>query len=278
MMSRCAAAGGGGVAGGKLKKFCNRRRLVRFRKMRRHRLSPQLVFVVLVSFFAHPSQATWNKIAQFNGMLYGSAIFFLDDKVGVIAGNDGLSNPGILRTTDGGLTWKAATIPVISGAQGFDFGDIWFRNQSEGWATVFINGTGYGHLWHTTDAGLNWGTTILSGSCAGVRQTTHALVVAQYGGMTGISISTDDGQTFSNSSWQTFVGIDFVDDLHGVVSPLWGQEFLCTSDGGLTWNKPTSNVACEAWSVHGVEGTATFLAAPELSSSQGEYYVFRSLD
>ncbi len=109
-----------------------------------------------------------------------------------------------------------------------------------------------------------------------VRQTSKAVIATQWSSATsGISVSTDDGTTFSPVASKVDLGLAFVDDLHGVASGYMSQ-FYFTSDGGVSWSQSSSNISSEAWGVYGIPCSNTFLAAPEdlgYSALQSKVYV-----
>ncbi|NWF90025.1 MAG: T9SS type A sorting domain-containing protein [Ignavibacteriaceae bacterium] len=76
---------------------------------------------------------------------------FLNDTIGVIAGYNSPS-PVASKTTDGGLTWTALTLPVE-----FEGNSIWgvgFKDENKFWLSG-INGA----LYYTLDGGTTWNTT-----------------------------------------------------------------------------------------------------------------------
>ena len=87
-------------------------------------------------------------------------VFFITPEVGWIAGTNELSEhlngrvAVVLRTTDGGRTWKSCQIPSDRGVA--DIRDLFFLDDSDGWLiTWHFNNEGT-HLFRTTDGGKTW--------------------------------------------------------------------------------------------------------------------------
>lgn len=232
--------------------------------------------VLAASLAASASFATWNKIGQFtlpNTTQWVSAIFFINDQVGFI-GVYGPFAGCIQRTTDGGNTWSFCATPTMTSA--LLFTDIWFRDSSEGWA-AFVYGTTT-NLWHTTDGGVTWLISGYAGPDVGaVRQTSKAVVATGKVYPGGVYVSVDDGNTFKQRGANDQLGLDFVDDLHGVASG-FGYPFVVTGDGGLTWTTPGVNFTNEAFGVYGIQNTGTFVAIPEAVSTSSVKNVLTSTD
>ena len=85
---------------------------------------------------------TWNRSAV-PDVKFISKILFLTPEIGWIAGTNELSNnlngrvAFVLRTTDGGRSWKSCQIPAKSGVA--DIQDLFFLNASDGWLVTWIS-------------------------------------------------------------------------------------------------------------------------------------------
>ena len=142
----------------------------------------------------------------------------------------------ILKTSDGGTTWRRVTTRDTKGP---DFDQIVFTGISNGWASSTTV------LLHTTDAGEHWspaarlpGNFYYYGGGAGTATAYHQTQPATYGNRI---YQTRDG----GSHWQTlpapvprndYGAMFFLDDLHGWMAGPRGS-IARTIDGGATWQK-----------------------------------------
>ncbi len=183
--------------------------------------------------------------------------FFFNEFVGFV-GSAG--DAGIYKTTDGGKSWVRTTIP--NGYNG-NVTQIFMTTQLRGWATIEEPGAAVQCLLKTVNGGLNWTAVGPNGYFSCVYETPSALVVAsRLIGGSGL-ISTNGGATFQNNVIQGSNGIDFVDDLNGVITTFKNTRWKKTADGGVTWTDIIPFQTTESWSVYGVKGTSTFFASPE---------------
>ncbi|MDP4199979.1 MAG: hypothetical protein Q8922_07265 [Bacteroidota bacterium] len=227
-----------------------------------------IVFLAILFAAFHPTDAyaQWTQIATFPRPI--KCAFFFDELNGFI-GFGGSTNP-ILRTTDGGATWSSVSVPS-GGFSAVD--DIWFRDHLDGWAALEIEQSDQ-YLWHTTDGGLTWTALNQSFAVKSVRETSHALSIAD----DAVDISLDGGAHFIPRMPTHYYGLGFVDDLHGVASPYQLPQLAYTSDGGQTWqvSATTFNPPFEAWGVTGFPGTPDFFAVGEDLANNGSRVIHSS--
>jgi hypothetical protein len=217
-----------------------------------------LSFLVLCQFIALSGRCTtWQKAMQFPGTV--SIVKFFPNNLG-LAGlgkspGSGAVSTEIWRSLDGGVTWtKCATPNPIDG----ELTDFFMVDANHGYATIATSS--FGALWETQDGGATWTEGQTSGDFSAVYVTHEAVILADLVGVAQNSL--DGGSTYNNIDPNSMTGIDFVDDLHGVMTTFRGPGWYYTSDGGVTWQ--LSHNTIESWSVYGVKGTSNFYASPEI--------------
>jgi hypothetical protein len=228
------------------------------------------------------SSAGWNLIHTFQ--YPADCGYFFDENHGIIGTGIRDNNfvGRIYLTFDGGNTWQQAQTPTS--AIGEAVTSIHMQDANVGYASIFgIAQT----IWKTTDGGVSWFDITpqallaprsgMSGATC-VYSTTQALTISAWS-VTGGS-STNNGVTYN----QVFAGgddgsngIDFTDDLHGVVTMGPGTNMSWyTTDGGITWKQ--SFDLMEAWGVYGQKGTLNFFVAGEGTQGTGNRSLYRSSD
>jgi photosystem II stability/assembly factor-like uncharacterized protein len=188
-------------------------------------------------------------------MAWLHAVFFLDQNRGWAAGSKGT----LLRTEDGGRTWKtsgASTDDVVR--------DIFFVDQQNGWLVCEVNvyqlktvDEPRAYLMRTTDGGDKWTRVEIKGF-----EVDSILVRAvfsrggrgwAFGEAGAIFTTRDAGETWTRLRSPTrrlLLGGTFFDDDRGWLVGA-GATIIQTSDGGDTWYQST---------LPGVEKTVRFTA------------------
>jgi len=149
---------------------------------------------------------TWNK-QDSGSKWYLFALAFIDANDGWVVGD----RATYFHTTDGGQTWSRGKLGVIEDIPKDEalvaadpiLYDVKFRDHNTGW----IVGE-FGKIFHTADGGKTW--------------------TEQQGSLLG------SGNVFNALDLPTFFGVNFVDDMNGVVAGLDGK-VARTRDGGQTW-------------------------------------------
>lgn len=166
--------------------------------------------------------------------LFGVA--FSDDKQGIVTGlTPGRTNPVMLRTVDGGLTWQEQTCEVTI-CDKFGFTDVALLPSQTGIAVGFP-----GIIVKTTDGGRSW-TRLEQGLTNGLLWAVAMLDenTAVVAGWHGVILRTDDGgATWSRRESGTNLHlrrIAFADASRGMIVGAAGT-ILTTTDGGLTWQR-----------------------------------------
>lgn len=169
----------------------------------------------------------------------------------------GLTDLGVVRTTDGGVTWHTATPASLSGAPASSF----FLDASTGWLIVMGADPSTGTLYHTTDGGMTWNSVAvpfdggslkfvdaqngweLIGLSAGMSHEAVAVYRTRDGGATWARAIIDDPTVQGYSDSLPLVGdkngISALDAQHAWVTGAQpSDDFIyvyATQDGGTSW-------------------------------------------
>lgn len=195
---------------------------------------------------APPSFTTWRR--QPSGSLaWLRAVAFTDARTGLAAGANGV----LLKTTDGGATWRKAALPTKD-----DVRDIFFLDAVTGW--LVCNRSEFnlktardlrGYLLKTTDGGASWQRIEITNVNANARLTRIVFSDSLNGfalGETGTLFRTNDGgaswQRETVSTKQIFIDAAFIAPTHAWLIGTGGY-LMHSSDGGATWREQniTSN-------------------------------------
>lgn len=208
------------------------------------------------------SGETWTRVPGVNAL----AIQFTSEQDGWAAGN----YASILKTSDGGKTWRPVSVPpaalpgpVEERDRVLAFTDLSFASPREGWIVgnrFGDRGSEAGAILHTTDGGASWKALPLPAPRAGlngaiVRQLHHLKFFSSSAGVlladieragdtTSVIYSTVDG----GKSWQErgslpgrLSALSMIDSLNGwaILHDLRSKAALVsqTRDGGRTWSE-----------------------------------------
>jgi len=169
---------------------------------------------------------TWQRKSPIGDHNYG--VHFIDKNHGWIVGIG-----VILRTTDGGRTWKEVPVPGW-------FMDVHFVSEKEGWVVgmsddvLLAPNNQKALLLHTEDGGQSW-KVAYKGKNQGAFYGVH-FPSPQKGWVVGSTIlhTSDGGQTWvrqgnGNGGYSVY----FVDEKEGWIA--WGSRILHTKNGGKNW-------------------------------------------
>ena len=184
------------------------------------------------------SGKTWTKLQMDLNFQGVTSLYFTSADTGYAT----LWSYGMLKTSDGGLTWKTISVPQTG-----PFNAIDFTNNN----TAYLVGM-LGEILKTTTAGINWQiqnnpTIVLSNS--------NLVSVDFIGENTGFVVggkdilkTTDGGKHWGMAAQSNFDlhSVSFIDSLHGIcVGGDWLHDYSCittTSDGGKTWIESSSTI------------------------------------
>ncbi len=224
----------------------------------------------------------WKQVGNFNRA--ASCGFFFNEKSGLIGfgTTDDRKQITIKRTSDGGSTWLACTVPAGTGR----VTSIFMTDTITGYASVMY--ASYSVL-KTNDGGKTWQNFINGDNNAStcVHATTKAVIRTLWyapGGSTlnkGLTFS----QVFTGGNEDRSNGIAFLDDLNGVVTmgPDGGffgggaqPRTYYTADGGITWNRG-GNMR-ESWGVYADKSTKKYVALAEDGQTNPGDVLYKSAD
>jgi len=172
-------------------------------------------------YMTNDNGETWTNISPATSVLfpsnpqYGKDIYFVNPTHGWIIRNFTESGEAIvLRTIDGGITWKITSLPKAN-----EVASVFFINEDRGWILTIDNskkGDITKTLYLTNNGGSSW-----------VKVMSNPLFPTGPVAMNTTPILTNSvSMTFSNEKLGYISAIEF------------GQpEFYVTRNGGISWNK-----------------------------------------
>ena len=165
------------------------------------------------------------------------AVYFLDENAGWAAGGKG----NVLKTADGGRTWRALPRPTEDVVR-----DVYFSDARTGWlvceANIFSPRTEVrSYLLKTTDGGASWSRVLVT------RDDAELLLVRvvftdrahgwAFGELGALYYTQDGGESWSRRRVPTqrlLLGASFIDAAQGWLVGA-GSTILQTDDGGSRW-------------------------------------------
>jgi photosystem II stability/assembly factor-like uncharacterized protein len=188
-----------------------------------------LAFGDTAQLSAYCETGRWEIAAWGTAALEFNDVVFLNSDTGFISGSGGTG--GILRTTDGGETWKALNTGISSGMF-----EMSFINDHIG----YVAGT-WGRIYKTNDCGENWSALT---TCTTEQLERIYFINEQIGyaaGWNGTIIkTTDGGNTWynQNSTVDAIINkIYFINENRGFAGTTFDHDcaILETFNGGETW-------------------------------------------
>jgi photosystem II stability/assembly factor-like uncharacterized protein len=179
-----------------------------------------------------------------------SSMSFINSDTGYVCDFVGI----ILKTTDGGATWKSDTIFCDSYSGNFLSNSVFFTTANIGYACGSCDS--FGKIFKTIDGGINW-----TQQWSDLNTTYHSLYAITFTDLnTGYAVgdhefilkTTDGGITWSVSyngaTWNSLTSVFFVDADTGYAAGMLGT-LLKTMDGGVTWTYLNPNILANLYSV-----------------------------
>lgn len=190
------------------------------------------------------SGSSWNAV--FTGSHAGEKIWVFSEDVFLVL----LSGGGLIRTTDGGVTFSDN---IYMGASD-NFNELFFINNQTG----FASGAS-GYLAKTTDGGLTW-TAVFADLNAGFNCIWFTDAQTGYFGSSfgRIIKTTNGGQTFSlyeTGTFDSFSDIVFSGSSTGYAAGLFGAVYR-TTNSGATWVKE-SEQSGQFYDIYSIKAKST---------------------
>ncbi|HYG15370.1 MAG TPA: T9SS type A sorting domain-containing protein [Bacteroidia bacterium] len=198
-------------------------------------------------FVSRDAGATWKKVLNYDVHIYN--VHFFDKDTGIASGDSifqgfNWGNGLLLKTVDGGKTWKKISHPSIGGVSTGEISAISFKNSDE-----FAIGSNTG-VAKTTDGGKTWITTrrsIWGAAHNGVNCYGDSFIFARGFGSSAIGFSEDNGKTWqditniyedTNQTYRaTLYSVWFApgNRLGYMQTSSWISSTYHTKNGGKTW-------------------------------------------
>jgi photosystem II stability/assembly factor-like uncharacterized protein len=168
----------------------------------------------------------------------------ITDTIGVAVGVNAIFQPFFTRTNDGWNTWESTSFYIENNSTLYEgwLSDVYFINDSIGFATAVVNIPAGGAIVRTTDGGSTWDTMYFSNEeLLGIDFTEEGIGYAV--GNHGVILQTLDGGDTWNSLDSgvntTLHAIDFSSEARGTAVGNNGI-IIRTQNAGSTWTQQTS--------------------------------------
>jgi photosystem II stability/assembly factor-like uncharacterized protein len=184
---------------------------------------------------------SWEYLSN-TGVNEAYSMYFFDNTTGVVLEE----NQDIVKTIDGGQTWRAVLAPTPYSSRS-KVGGITFGDQSTGYAWFSLTDYTDYRVFKSTDAGETWNQVWQPASTPGYIQGNLVFFDANTGVILGPSNykmrTTDGGQTWDTAfvnNFPTYLvkkGFRDVAKISSTKAIAIGDNFICmTTDKGLNWN------------------------------------------
>jgi len=177
----------------------------------------------------------------------------ISDSIGVAVGVNAIFQPFFTRTNDGWTTWQSTSF-YIEHENVFYEGrltDVYFMNESVGFATAIVDIPAGGAIVRTIDGGDTWETVLFYDEALYSIDFTWEGVGYAVGDHGAIVQTTDAGQTWVELDSGTSTRLRAFDVPSETTATAVGENgmILRTEDGGATWEQQTSGTTFDLYDV-----------------------------
>lgn len=225
------------------------------------------IYTLIFVLFASVSFAQWYE--QNSGTTHEfNASYFLNDNTGWFIGMS-ISDPIVLNTTDGGITWTPLIFPGTNYCT-----SVFFTDANNGFITDMT-----GKLFRTTNGGSNWTyQTLTPGKYLHEIFFTDQTTGYISGENGKIFKTTDGGTTWAqqvSGTVKRLTHIFFSDSQHGWAGG-WEGAMVHTTDGGATWSSQTIATTHDVTGISFIDNNIGWAAATNFNGADA--YILHTTD
>ncbi len=173
----------------------------------------------------------------------------ITDSIGVAVGVNAIFQPFFTRTNDGWTTWQSTSFYIEDDNVFYEgkLTDVYFKNESVGFATAIVDIPAGGAIVRTTDSGATWETVFFYDEALFSIDFTWEGVGYAVGDHGTIVQTTDDGETWvqlESGTSNQLRAIDFTSETTGTAVGENGM-ILRTENEGVTWEQQVSGTTSD---------------------------------
>lgn len=177
----------------------------------------------------------------------------ITDSIGVAVGVNAIFQPFFTRTNDGWTTWQSSSFYIEDDNVFYEgrLTDVYFKNESVGFATAIVDVPAGGAIVRTIDGGATWETVLFYDEALFSIDFNWEGVGYAVGDHGTIVQTTDDGETWVELETginTRLRAIDFTSETTGTAVGENGM-VLRTENEGVTWEQQTSGTASDLYDV-----------------------------
>jgi photosystem II stability/assembly factor-like uncharacterized protein len=195
------------------------------------------------------------------GTYYGGQM--MTDTVGVAVGVNAIFQPFFTKTNDGWQTWESTSFYIEHDEVSYEgwLSDVYFMNESVGFATAVVDAPAGGAIVRTTDGGNNWETVYFSDTELFDIDFTYEGIGYAVGSQGVILQTLDGGDTWNNVESgvnDTLQSIDFSTETKGTAVGNNGV-IIRTENEGASWTQQTSGTTLNLLGVQFISDRIGFI-------------------